>query len=563
MRNLIFFISSLISFFLLLPKPDIAVEKRFQNKVIVSEIKIVQTPILKNLDINPALIIKLYNPTQARLTSIRSFTLSLKGSDRPNDIESIEILNLEQDSVPKNVQYQLIVKKTKPFKQNMTLNCMHSFSGSLSYILVSVRMSEKANLDHKIRVQCEKIEFTDNTFIKTLTIPGNKQRIGVAVRKHMDDNVHTYRIPGLATTKLGTLLAIYDVRRESSRDLQGDIDIGVIRSTDRGKTWEPMRIVMDMKKWGDLAEKFNGVSDACILVDKNSDRIFLAGLWMHGVINEQGVWQEGLTENSSIWNHQWRNKGSQPGLGVKQTSQFLITTSSDDGKTWSEPVNITKMCKKEEWWLFAPAPGQGITLGDGTLVFPTQGRDKNGETFSNITYSKDGGKTWTTSNPAYSNTTENMVVQIADGSIMLNARFNENRNNKGANNGRVVVTTNNLGLTWKEHPSSRSALIESVCMASIHKHIYHENGEEKSILLFSNPNTKTGRYNMTIKVSFDEGRTWPEKYWKLLDPGSSYGYSCLTSINEKTIGILYEGSRAHMTFESILLDELLNPGKIE
>jgi sialidase-1 len=156
-----------------------------------------------------------------------------------------------------------------------------------------------------------------------------------------------------------------------------------------------------------------------------------------------------------------------------------------------------------------------------------------------------------------------MVVQIADGSIMLNARFNENRNNKGANNGRVVVTTNNLGLTWKEHPSSRSALIESVCMASIHKHIYHENGEEKSILLFSNPNTKTGRYNMTIKVSFDEGRTWPEKYWKLLDPGSSYGYSCLTSINEKTIGILYEGSRAHMTFESILLDELLNPGKIE
>jgi sialidase-1 len=282
---------------------------------------------------------------------------------------------------------------------------------------------------------------------------------------------------------------------------------------------------------------------------------------MHGVIDEDGVWQEGLTEESTVWNHQWRNKGSQPGFGVKQTSQFLIATSTDDGKTWGEPVNITKMCKKEEWWLFAPAPGHGITLEDGTLVFPTQGRDKNGESFSNITYSKDGGKTWITSNPAYSNTTENMVVQLSDGSIMLNARFNENRNNKGENNGRVVVTTNDLGNTWEEHPSSRSALIEPTCMASIHKHIYNENGEEKSILLFSNPNSKYSRIKQTIKVSFDDGLTWPEKNWIELDEGKGAGYSCLTSINNDTIGILYEGSQAQMTFQAIDISKILEEAK--
>jgi sialidase-1 len=379
------------------------------------------------------------------------------------------------------------------------------------------------------------------------------------LRQHGDDNVHTCRIPGLATTNSGTLLAVYDARRESSRDLQGNTDIAVSRSTTGGNTWEPMRIGLDMGEWGNLPEKFNGVSDACILVDKNSDNIFLAGLWMYGVLDSTGTWIEELNEESTAWNHQWREKGSQPGFDVKQTSQFLIATSTDDGKTWNDPVNLTQMCKKQEWWLWAPAPGHGITLDDGTLVFPTQGRDKNGETFSNITYSKNGGETWLTSNPAYSNTTENMVVQLSDGSIMLNARYNPNRNYLSDTNGRVVVTTADLGESWEEHPSSRSALIESTCMASIHKHIYHENGQEKNILLFSNPNTKTGRHHMTLKVSFDDGKTWPETYWILLDEGNSRGYSCITSIDENTIGILYEGSRADMTFESIPIKEILNP----
>jgi sialidase-1 len=320
-----------------------------------------------------------------------------------------------------------------------------------------------------------------------------------------------------------------------------------------------MRIGLDMEEWGNLPEKFNGVSDACILVDKNSDKIFLAGLWMYGVLDSTGTWIEELNEESTAWNHQWREKGSQPGFDVKQTSQFLIATSTDDGKTWSDPANLTRMCKKQEWWLWAPAPGHGITLDDGTLVLPTQGRDKNGETFSNITYSKNGGETWLTSNPAYSNTTENMVAQLSDGSIMLNARYNPNRNNLSDTNGRVVVTTTDLGESWKEHPSSRSALIESTCMASIHKHKYLKNGQEKNILLFSNPNTKKGRHHMTLKVSFDDGKTWPETYWKLLDEGNSRGYSCITSIDENTIGILYEGSRADMTFESIPIKEILNP----
>ena len=254
--------------------------------------------------------------------------------------------------------------------------------------------------------------------------------------------------------------------------------------------------------------------------------------------------------------HQWCEKGSQPGFGVKETSQFIITKSTDDGLTWSEPVNITSQTKRKEWWLYAPAPGHGVTLSDGTLVFPTQGRDKEGQSFSNITYSKDGGKTWITSSPAFSNTTECMAVQLSDGSIMLNMRDNRNRGNKDEN-GRRICTTSDLGETWAEHSTSRKALIEPTCMASLHKHVYHRNGEEKSILLFVNPEAYSTRDHITLKVSYDEGMTWPADKKILLDEYSGRGYSCITSVDENTIGILYESSQADMVFQQVTIDELM------
>ena len=94
-------------------------------------------------------------------------------------------------------------------------------------------------------------------------------------------------------------------------------------------------------------------------------------------------------------------------------------------------------------------------------------------------------------------------------------------------------------------------------MASLLKHSYMDEGIEKSILVFSNPDSRKGRYNMTVKVSFDEGVSWPESHHILLDPGSSFGYSSLTSMGEEGVGILYEGSKAHMTFQRISLADLL------
>lgn len=508
----------------------------------------------------PVLSGKEYNPVQ-QITlvldndtdyNIRKVVFSLQGTTDSEDIAKISIFKTDEAGKFDTAE---TIAETIP-KGNMAAFTHHfPLTEDTLTLWVSVTLKENIDLTHRVGIRCEKI-ISNKGKLHIPESETNPLRVGVALRQHGQDGVHTSRIPGLATSKQGTLLAIYDARYESARDLQGHIDIAMNRSLDGGRTWEPMQVVLDRNEWGGMPEKYNGVSDACILVDKKSGDIYVAGLWMHGVLDgETGKWVEGLTADSTRWIHQWQAKGSQPGYGVKETSQFLITKSSDDGLTWGEPLNLTHL-KKREWWLFAPAPGQGITMTDGTLVLPTQGRDETGVPFSNITWSKDGGKSWETSHPATKNTTECAVVELENGDLMLNMRDNRNRGNKEVN-GRSVFVTGDLGQTWTEHPTSRKALVEPTCMASLHKHTYHDKGKERSLLLFVNPASALHRNNITLKVSYDDGDSWPEEQHILLDEYSGRGYSCITSVNDSTIGILYESSQADMVFQTVSLEEIV------
>ena len=94
-------------------------------------------------------------------------------------------------------------------------------------------------------------------------------------------------------------------------------------------------------------------------------------------------------------------------------------------------------------------------------------------------------------------------------------------------------------------------------MASLHKHYFTKNRKKHSLLAFFNPNSHNSRTKLTLKLSLDEGTTWPANYWLMLDEWGGFGYSCITSIDENTLGIVYEGSRAQLIFQQVRLDEIL------
>ncbi len=356
----------------------------------------------------------------------------------------------------------------------------------------------------------------------------------VVIHRQGEHSCHTFRIPGIAVTNSGTLLAVYDMRYRSRRDLQGHMDIGLSRSTDGGKTWEKPRPIMDMGRHGGLPEDQNGCSDPNILVDRATGEIIVSAVWTHG---KPGT-------------HQWKGRGSEPGLELSRSSQFMMVRSGDDGKTWSKPENQTAKLKNPAWHLFAPGPGNGITMKDGTLVMPTGGRDEKGLPFSNLMWSRDHGKTWTLSSLARSNTNESAVAELSDGSLMLNMRDNRNRKDKSDTTGRAVSVTTDLGKTWKVHPSDHGSLPEPVCMASL---ISHKLKDGRTVLFFSNPRHKSRRQNMTLQMSLDDGKTWSKQV--LLDKNGG-AYSSLVMVNARTVGILYESSRADLVFQAIGLEEL-------
>ena len=149
-----------------------------------------------------------------------------------------------------------------------------------------------------------------------------------------------------------------------------------------------------------------------------------------------------------------------------------------------------------------------------------------------------------------------MAVQLDNGDIMLNMRDNRNRNKKDPN-GRRICVSSDLGETWKEHVTSYNTLTEPTCMASIHKHTYNKNGHQRTVLAFFNPNSYNARNNLMLKLSLDNGMTWPQKYWLLLDEWGGAGYSCITSVGSGILGIVYEGSGAHLIFQQISLADLL------
>lgn len=475
------------------------------------------------------------------LSQIKSVKLYYGGTDASQDrgkkrFAPVEYIssNTPGKTLAANPSYSVRKSEVQPKNdRTIVLKGEQKLFPGYNFFWVSLEMQPSASLQTKVTADITSVKADGKENPTKLVSDKNiERRMGIGVRHAGDDGSAAFRIPGLVTTNKGTLLGVYDVRYNSSVDLQEHIDIGLSRSTDGGKTWEKMRLPLAFGEYDGLPAAQNGVGDPSILVDTKTNTVWIVAAWTHGMGNQRAWWS------------------SHPGMDLNHTAQLVMAKSTDDGKTWSAPINVTEQVKLPEWYFLLQGPGRGITTSDGTLVFPIQFIDKTRIPNAGIMYSKDRGETWKIHNYARTNTTEAQVAEVEPGVLMLNMR-----DNRGGS--RAVYTTTDFGQTWKEHESSRTALIEPVCMASLISVKAKDNVLEKDLLIFSNPNSTSARKDMTIKISMDGGKTWSADHQLLLDEDYNWGYSCLTMIDKETIGILYESSVAHMTFQSIKLKDIV------
>jgi sialidase-1 len=491
-------------------------------------------PVLIRRDHNPLVEVRVEVPDDG--LRLQTLTFSLAGTDDFNDLELVEVFSSASTTV-----FPPAARFGEPSRAARTVSFSgdHPLSRGLNVFWLSGRLREAAGLTRRVAATCTGLVTTAGEVTADPPVAGRHRRIGVALRRHYDDGVHTHRIPVLATTAKGTLLAAYDLRRREARDLQGDIDIGLSRSTDAGQRWESPRVIMDMGEYGYLQPEENGCSDPGLIVDRQTGEVFCFAVWMHGKPGQ----------------HQWAGAGSEPGFEIGRTAQFMMVRSKDDGMTWSPPENLTRQLKPEAWWLLAPSPQQGIQLADGALVMPVQGRDEAGVPFATVMLSSDHGTTWSVGAPACHDASECQAVELGDGSIMLNMRNDRDRH-------RMVAVTRDRGRTWERLTAAERALIEPNCNASLLRVPHRDGGIERHALVFANPRSTTARTHQTIQVSFDDGRTWPASHHLLLDAGAGFGYPSLTRIDDDHLGIVYEGSQAQLVFEKLSLAELGIPASL-
>ncbi len=328
-----------------------------------------------------------------------------------------------------------------------------------------------------------------------------------------ENGYHTYRIPSLLVTKAGTLLAFCEARKNSASDA-GDIDLVVKRSFDQGRTWSAMQIIWDD---GD-----NTIGNPCPVVDQTTGTI-----WMPFCRNNDRV---------------------------------FMTSSTDDGLTWATPIEITSTVKLPNWRWYATGPGVGIQLEkglhQGRLVIPCDNtaRDASNNTIwsSHVIYSDDHGQTWQLGGVITPKMNECQVVELADGRLMMNMR-----NSDSSQDFRAIATSNDGGMTWSEI-SHDPTLIEPICQASFLRYTLATD-YDKNRLIFSNPASTSSRVSMTVRLSYDEGQTWPVA--RLLHAGAA-AYSCLAVLPDKTIGCFYEAGNSSpyetITFARFSLPWLTN-----
>lgn len=329
-----------------------------------------------------------------------------------------------------------------------------------------------------------------------------------------------YHIPGIVVTAKGSVLAWCEARKKGGDWDQ--IDIVLARSTDNGKTFGEPKSIANVP-----GPKTKNPSS----------------------LNAKNVDPNDVTYNNPVLIA--GRDGTVHAVFCLEYMRSFYMRSEDDGVTWSTPTEITSTFetfrKTYDWKVLATGPDHGIQLKNGRLVLPvwlSTGTGNNGHhpSVTSTIFSDDQGRTWQAgdiavpSSEEWTDPNETVIIELADGSVMLNVR-NESKTQ------RRLVTVSKDGATGWSTPRFDDALLEPICMASIVRYSL-----DKPRILFCNPDNisradgkeQPGKYrdrkNLTVKLSYDEGKTWAVS--KVLDAGWS-GYSDIGVAKDGTILCFY------------------------
>ena len=321
-------------------------------------------------------------------------------------------------------------------------------------------------------------------------------------------NYHTYRIPAIVVSRQGTLLAFCEGRKAGRGDA-GNIDMLLRRSTDMGRTWSDPILIWD--------DDGNTCGNPCPVVDRDTGTVWLLMTWNLGSDHE-GQIMAGTS---------------------RHPRHAFVTHSDDDGQTWAVPKKISETVRRPHWRWYATGPGNAIQLtrGDhkGRLLIPANHSDHSDPQKhpyrSHVFWSDDHGASWQLGGVQQEKTNEAAVVELADGAVLESMRSYHGQHN------RAAAISRDGGATFGDVYLD-DALKTPVCQASILRYSWPDDADtgSKSRILFSSP-AGPGRTHLTVRMSTDEGKTWP--VGKLVYAGGS-AYSNLVALPDGRIGVLYE-----------------------
>jgi len=335
---------------------------------------------------------------------------------------------------------------------------------------------------------------------------------------------HTYRIPSVIIAKSGALLAFAEARRAGAADA-GDIDLVLRRSLDRGASWSPMTVI------GDNGPNMFG--NPCPVVDRESGAIWLLSTHNRGTDREKDIINGTSEGTRTVW----------------------VMKTTDDGVTWTAPIEITSSVKPAGWTWYATGPGIGIQTSNGRFVIPANhAEEATGAHRSHLILSDDRGVSWRLGATADEGTNESQIAELADGRLLLNMRNHPPR----PENFRLIATSGDGGRTLSKAAADRS-LVEPPAQASLIR-LTRKPADDRNRLLFANP-AAPRRERMTVRLSHDEGASWP--IGRVIHEGPA-AYSSLVVLPDQSIGLLYERGTAfpyeRITFTRFSL-EWLSDGK--